>query len=252
MTFRKWYLIPMILSFVMTAIWLMPLGFILNLAGAQDAGFQWTHVSGSIRSGKVTGLRLGDQQLGDLDLKWQPSRLALARLGYRAALDGPAGMMRTELTVGWGRTGLTNLSGRLELVELMSLPADFRRTGGVLSLDGISVDFHANACHEASGRARSNVLGNLVEPFGLTGSELSGQAICDGAALSIPLRGTLNQTEDVILYIRGGGGERANIDIVIDTDDAVLTSALTSRDFTPTPTGVRAYYELRIGQTHSN
>lgn len=251
MNFRKWHLIPLVSAFVLTAVWLMPLRVVLNAAGMQDLGFSWAHLSGNIRSGQVTGLRLGDQVLGDLDIQWQPSRLLVGRLAYRANVRGQLMSGQTDLNVGLGGFGIKGLTGRAKLAEIVSLPLDFRRTDGILSFDNLSVDFDGSDCRNASGRANSNVLTNLVEPFGLVGSELTGEAICDGVVMSIPLRGNLNQTEDVILYIRGGGGESANIDVIINTDDPVLSGALTSRGFTSTPSGVRAYYAIRGTETYA-
>lgn len=252
MRLRKWYAIPVLLAFILTSIWLMPLSFVLRMAGVSDAGLQWSHSAGNIRAGKLTSVRLGDQDLGNLDLTWQPSSLLFGSLGYKAVIRGPAMTAQSQVRFGFGGVGVEGLTGRVDLASVLALPANIKRTEGVLSLDDISVAFRDGACRKASGRAASNVMTQFVAPFGVAGSELEGEAGCDGAVLSIPLRGTLKQTEDVILYLRGGGGIAANIDIIVNTQDAVLSTALTSRNFKPTDTGVRAYYEIRFDGRSAN
>jgi len=68
---RFWLICLFIFSLMIFAVVMMPLGFLLEKSGANQAGFSWQTTQGGIFNGKISGARL------DISLNG-PDLLALA------------------------------------------------------------------------------------------------------------------------------------------------------------------------------
>ena len=49
-----------------------PLGFVLDKAGLAGQGFRWSQTTGTIWKGRIDGLRIGVQPLGDIEIEAAP------------------------------------------------------------------------------------------------------------------------------------------------------------------------------------
>lgn len=81
----------LIAGFVIGLIVFAPLSFILKTTGAADRGLSWTSVDGTLAGGRITGLRAGQDLLGDASLKLNPASLLGLGIEYNFDWSGPSG-----------------------------------------------------------------------------------------------------------------------------------------------------------------
>ena len=205
---RLLLLLTLAAGFVIGLIAFAPLSFILKTTGAAERGLSWTSVDGTLSGGKVTGLKAGQDLLGDANLKLNPASLLGLGIEYDFSWSGPAGQ-------GTGRAGafasgaieLRDFEIELDFSALDGAAAWIRQSGGTARLTGDLVRFHKGACDKANGQAWSDVLSKNSVVLGPGWPDLSGNLACEGNALLIPLQSknsTGTQLDAAARYRPGG------------------------------------------------
>jgi general secretion pathway protein N len=201
-------LLLLIAGFAIGLIVFAPLSFILKTTGAADRGLSWTSVDGTLAGGKITGLRAGQDLLGDASLKLNPASLLGLGIEYNFDWSGPSGE-------GTGRAGafasgameLRDFDIELDFAALDGAAAWVRQSGGKARLTGDLIRFRKGTCDTATGQTWSDVLDKNSAILGPGWPDLSGNLTCDGEMLLIPLqsRSPLGTQLDAAARYRPGG-----------------------------------------------
>lgn len=202
-------LLVLIVGFLAGLVAFAPLSFILKTAGAEERGLSWTSAEGTLAGGKITGLKAGNDLLGDASLKLNPASLLALGIEYDFDWTGPSGRGTGKAAAfASGSTELRDFNIELDFAALEGAAAWIRQSGGKARLTGDIIRFRNGACDKASGQSWSDALGKNSLLLGPGWPDLSGNLSCEGDMLLIPLQSTspIGTTLDAAGRFRLGGG----------------------------------------------
>lgn len=209
--------IILILALLLGLLLFLPMRVALGLAGLERLGVAAREVRGSVWSGRIDQLMLGDMPLGSVRAGLSPVSLLMGRARFDIArTKGLADDVSGALTVGFGRIGVDDVTGVVPLGRTFApLPV------GSLMLDDVSAYYSGDRCGHAEGRVRARMSGQMP---GLNLSQgLSGVVACDGDALLLPLV-SQSGMEKISLRIWRSG--RYTAEMRVETADPALSATL--------------------------
>jgi general secretion pathway protein N len=215
----RWALIGI---FILGLLLFFPLRIALGLAGFQRMGVAARDVRGTIWSGRVDQLMLGQVPMGSVRVALSPVQLLVGRARFdMRRRAGLADDISGALSAGFARFGIDDVTGTVPLGRLLSpLPI------GGMEMEDVSVHFVGGRCGDAEGRVRALVAGRIV---GLNLAQgLSGMATCDGEALLLPL---VSQSGMEKISLRLWASGRYSTEMRVETADATLAQALGAAGF---------------------
>ena len=200
----------------------LPLRVALALAGFERLGVAARDVRGTIWSGRIDQLMLGNMPLGTVRAGVSPLSLLTGRIRFDIArTNGLPDDIKGALTVGFGRIGVDDVSGAVPLGRTFApLPVSS------LMLDDVSGYFTNDRCGHAEGRVHARMAGQFP---GLNLTQgLSGVATCDGDALLLPL---VSQSGLEKINLRLWRSGRYVAEMRVETADPALAAALEQAGF---------------------
>ena len=200
----------------------LPMRVALGLAGLERLGIAARDVRGTVWSGRIDQLMLGEMPLGSVRAGLSPVALLVGRARFDIVRkQGLADDISGAVTIGFGRIGIDDATGIVPLGKSFApLPI------ASLMLDDVSAYYAGDRCGHAEGRVRARMAGQFP---GLNLSQgLSGVVACDGDALLLPL---ISQSgmEKVTLRIWRSG--RYSADMRVETTDPTLAATLGQAGF---------------------
>ncbi|WP_035596096.1 MULTISPECIES: type II secretion system protein N [Hyphomonas] len=213
-------LLVLIIGFLAGLVAFAPLSFILKTAGAEERGLSWTSAEGTLAGGKITGLKAGQDLLGDASLKLNPASLLALGVEYDFDWTGPSGKGTGKAgAYASGNTELRDFNIELDFAALDGVAAWIRQSGGKARLSGDIIRFNNGACDKASGQSWSDALGKNAALLGPGWPDLAGNLSCEGDMLLIPLQSAspLGTKLDAAgrFHLRGSGSIEARVSGVI-------------------------------------
>ncbi|MFD1105647.1 type II secretion system protein N [Sphingobium olei] len=200
----------------------LPMRVALGLAGLERLGVSAQEVRGTVWSGRIGQLMLGEMPIGTVRAGLSPLPLLVGRARFDIARNkGLPDDIRGALTAGFGRIGIDDVSGAVPLGRTFApLPV------ASLMFEDVSGYFSGDRCGHAEGRVRARMAGQFP---GLNLSQgLSGIVACDGDALLLPLV-SQSGLEKINLRIWRTG--RYVAEMRIETADPALAAALGQAGF---------------------
>ncbi|CCW18920.1 General secretion pathway protein N [Sphingobium indicum BiD32] len=200
----------------------LPMRVALGLAGLERLGVAARDVRGTVWSGRIDQLMLGDMPMGSVRAGLSPVALLTGRARFDIArTKGLADDIAGALTVGFGRIGVDDVSGAVPLGRTFApLPI------ASLQMEDVSAYFTGDRCGHAEGRVRARMAGQFP---GLNLSQgFSGAVACDGDALLLPLA-SQSGMETITLRIWRSG--RYSATMRVETADPALASSLGQAGF---------------------
>lgn len=214
--------IVLILALLFGLLLFLPMRVALGVAGLERLGVAAREVRGSVWSGRIDQLMLGNMPLGSVRAGLSPVSLLMGRARFDIArTKGLADDIRGALTVGFGRIGVDDVTGAVPLGRTFApLPM------GSLMLEDVSAYYSGDRCGHAEGRVRARMAGQMP---GLNLSQgLSGVVTCDGDALLLPLV-SQSGMEKISLRIWRSG--RYTAEMRVETADPALSATLGQAGF---------------------
>ena len=80
-----------LLAVIVAAIALTPLGFVMARSGVGNAGAGWAQVQGTLLEGRIDGLHVNGQPIGDVSVKLRPFTLLSLAPQYDVQWGGAGG-----------------------------------------------------------------------------------------------------------------------------------------------------------------
>jgi hypothetical protein len=180
------------------AIAMFPMSVAADFAAKQVPELHYAGASGSVWDGKLTGVSMGDQSIGDLSVKADAVALVGGKASGKLAL-GRAGFTG-ESGVTWPLAGGPlefedlKLAGKAGLVP--GMPQAVALAGGDFSLEIKHLKFAGDVCESASGEVWTDAL-TRVNVRGWVGPELRGPVTCRDGKLVVEANGRSQTGEDV-------------------------------------------------------
>jgi len=214
--------IILILVLLLGLLLFLPMRVALGLAGLERLGVAARDVRGTVWSGRIDQLMLGDMPLGGVRAGLSPVSLLMGRARFDIArTKGLADDISGALTVGFGRIGVDDVTGVVPLGRVFApLPI------GSLMLEDVSAYYAGERCGHAEGRVRARMAGQFP---GLNLSQgLSGVVACDGDALLLPLVSQSGMEKITLRIWRSG---RYAAEMRVETADPTLAATLGQAGF---------------------
>lgn len=229
---RRLVLLIIFIAFLIGAlISYTPLGFVLNQSGAGAAGIGWAKVDGTIAKGRISGLYIDTQPLGDVNLKLRPLSLLSLRPSYDIQWGGAAGRGTGILTLARGALIGEEIRMQQEIGALESLSPPVRAMGGSLRVAGGSFRLSQTGCDQASGTLSTDTLSTLAAQYGRQFGQISGPISCDTGAFVIDMEGRSDAGDQVEIDARAALTGQGEFTTRISTQDTQIIIALTQIGF---------------------
>lgn len=214
--------IILILVLALGLLAFLPMRVALGLAGLERLGVAAREVRGTVWSGRIDQLMLGEMPMGSVRAGLSPRSLLVGRARFDIARTaGLPDDIRGALTIGPGRIGIDDVTGAVPLGRSFApLPI------ASLVLEDVTGWFAGEKCGHAEGRVRARMAGQFP---GLNLSQgLSGVATCDGDALLLPL---VSQSGMEKLSLRIWRSGRYSAEMRVETADPTLAGTLGQAGF---------------------
>ncbi|VAV91657.1 hypothetical protein MNBD_ALPHA04-1989 [hydrothermal vent metagenome] len=222
------------------ALFFMPLRLAVGLAGLENSRFSAREISGSIWNGHITGAKIGDFSLGDMDAEVQFFPLLAGNI--RLDLERPESATASGLMATIGKQGDSLLVENATTIlpvgsQFAPLPVSS------IDLDNVSVSFAEGRCQSASGKIRLSLDANIP---GLDLKQgLLGNAECqDGVLILTQTSGSGMET--LTLKLEGNGVYTGRL--FLSGTDRAWTMLLPSLGFQKLPGGYAIKVSGQLGQ----
>ena len=208
-----------------------PLGFVLGQSGAGALGVGWAKADGTLMKGRISGLYVGTQPIGDVSLELRPLSLMTLRPSYDIQWGGAGGQGTAVLTLSRSALVGNDLRMRQEIGALEGLDPAVRAMGGSLDIADGAFRLTQTGCSEASGQLSTNTLSALAAQYGRQFGEIEGPISCDNGAFVIAMEGASNADDRVIIDARAALTGQGEFATRVQTQDAQIIIALTQIGF---------------------
>lgn len=224
-----WLLLParrrlfVLLVFLFGLLALFPLRIAFNMLALQENGLSARAIHGSVWWGDIEQLALGGVRLGNVEARLSPVQLLVgrARMDFSRQRGAPDDLK--------GAVSVNNISFGVDDVTahigVGSLFAPLPING--LDFDDLSVRFADGACVRAEGRLKVQ-MSPTVQGLNLS-QGLSGEAVCDGSALLLPLA---SQSGMETMRMRIEANRSFHAEMLVKTSDPALSADLQKNGFT--------------------
>ena len=223
----------LLLAFLFALLALFPLRLAFDMLALQENGLSARAIHGGVWLGSIEQMKLGDIPLGNVEARLSPLQLfaGRARMDFKRQTGGPDDL-KGAVSVNSSSFGIDDVTANIGAGESFApLPVSG------LGFQDVSVRFAGNACIHAEGRVTAHVA-SLIPGLDLP-QGLSGEAICDGTALLLPLV-SQSGMEKLNLRVEGNGSYSA--ELLVRASDPNQVTALTGNGFVQAPGG----YVLRL------
>lgn len=210
-----------VLSFLGFLVARLPLEPVVGALGLEGQGVQYSRAVGSVWSGKITGLRVGEQQLGALTFGLLPRGVLVGQLRADVDLTGPA--MSADGQIGLRLPGVVMLDDvevEVNLSRWMALHPRLRSPGAQVS---VAIDTWSltqdSPCLEAVGRVRSDALVDFQTDIRWSGPPLAGDIVCQDGVLVVSLSGAQDDAQiDAIARVAQGFASSVLVELNTPSD----------------------------------
>jgi hypothetical protein len=229
---KLFFLLLFIGSLIAAAIAFTPLGFVLSQSGLDKAGAGWAKVDGSISNGRISGLYIQNQPVGDVTLKLRPlSLLSLAPV-YDVQWGGAGGRGTGIVRLSRAAIDASELRAQQDIGAIEALMAPVRAIGGSIRIADGTFKLTRAGCESASGRVTTDALARAAEQYGKSFNALEGSISCDAGRFLLAMSGQSDTSDTVQINAEAGLLTGSKADIRIATEDGQIIFVLNQLGFT--------------------
>lgn len=222
----------------------LPLGFVLNVSGANQKGIGWLQARGTVWNGQILGLSHQGQQYGTLSLKLQPISLLGGRASYKTKWNGPQGNGAGEISAFPNRVQIKDMRVNVSLSDIDGIQPILRQTGGVLRANMSQLDVTRSGCQAASGTLSTDAMRRLGIVYNRQWPDMTGEIQCEDGVIVLPLSSSTSGGENFSIVTRLAMSGPSETQIRIEGLDAEATLALMEFGFEQSPNSGLVYREI--------
>ncbi|MEM9939202.1 MAG: type II secretion system protein N [Pseudomonadota bacterium] len=208
-----------------------PLDFVLSRAGLGSAGIGWAQAEGTLRKGRVDGLFLPNQYVGDVSLELRPLSVLSGSLAYNVQWGGASGRGTGILEIRSNKLKGRDLRAQLQISSIEGLAPIVRAAGGDVRLQDGSFELTRTGCEAAGGRLTSDVLSRAALAYGREFGAVEGVLSCETGDFVLDAEGQSESGDQLELDARASLFGAAEVDVRVRTDDPELPLVLSSAEF---------------------
>jgi hypothetical protein len=204
----KWVVFVVLLLLVggVIGVSLFPMSMAADFASKHVGGFKYAGASGTIWGGKLQGVVLNGESLGDVAIKLDAGKLfvgqAAGQIGFsRKELAGQATVSHALFG---GQMKLKDIKIAGQVAAVPVLPARIRGADGRFTLGVSEIVFDKDVCKSATGDVWTDALARADLGHHWKGPELRGPVSCRNGKLAVEATGKAATGEDVTASIGTG------------------------------------------------
>ena len=228
---RVFLIFAALVALIWAGVSQIPLGFALRQLPLNAMGVNWTQSEGTVWNGRIMGVYLNGQPVGDIDVALRPMSLVSLQPKVDFQWGGAGGRGAGTVGMSGDMISASNLRIEQRISAMESLSPEVRAVGGVFRLSQGALRIEGNQCTSATGRLSSDTLSIAAEQFGREFSDLSGTLDCVDGAFSIDMNGSGPTGDTVAVAAEATLYGRSEIRIVANTNDDEIESLLASAGF---------------------
>lgn len=223
--------IVFILALAVSVVVFTPLDFVLSRVGLGSAGIGWAQAEGTLRKGRVDGLFLPSQFVGDISLELRPLSVFSGGLAYDVQWGGASGRGTGILELRPNGVKGRDLKAQLQISAIEGLAPIIRAAGGDVRLQDGSFELTRTGCQAAGGRLTSDVLTRAAQAYGREFGPVEGGLSCDNGSFMLDAEGQSRNGDELELDARASLVGQAEVEVRVQTDDPELPLVLSSAEF---------------------
>lgn len=224
-------LLIFIVALIAAAVAFTPLGFVLSQSGLDRAGIGWAKVDGSISNGRISGLYIQNQPVGDVTLKLRPMSLLSLSPTYDVQWGGAGGRGTGVVKLTRSAVDASELRAQQDISSIEALIAPVRAIGGSVRVSDGAVKVTRAGCESASGSVSTDALTRVAEQYGKTVSALDGSISCDAGRFLLAMTGQSDAADQVTIDAEASLLGAAKVDVRVETQDGQIIFALNQIGF---------------------
>lgn len=224
-------LIIFIVILIAGAFAMTPLGFVLTQSGARDLGVGWAKVDGTLLNGRISGLYVGTQPIGDFSLELRPLSLLALKPTYDVRWGGAGGQGTAVLTLSRSALNADEIRMRQQIASIEGLDPAVRAMNGSLSVIDGAFQLTQQGCEDASGTLSTDTLSTLAAQYGREFGPVSGPISCDDGAFVLDMQGESQAEDRVYVDARASITGHGSFSTRVQTQDAQIIIALNQLGF---------------------
>lgn len=214
----------LLFAFLSSLIALFPLRIALDMLKLQETGLSAHAVHGGLWWGNIEQLSISGVPLGDVEAWLSPLALFAGRVRLDFVRQGTPGDLKGAISVDHDSFGIDDVTASIATGDIF---APFPVTN--IELQDVSVRFSDGACIRAQGRVTTLIAAGTALP-----PSLSGDAVCDGAALLMVLA---SQSGMEKLNLRLEGDRNYTAQLLVRSSDSTQAANLAATGFAQVPGG---------------
>jgi general secretion pathway protein N len=218
-------------ALVWAALSQIPLGFALRQLPLNAMGVNWTQAEGTIWNGRLQGVYLNGQPVGDVDVALRPASLIMFAPEVEVKWGGAGGRGAGVLKLQGDVIEASDLRVEQRISALESLTPEIRAIGGIFRLSEGAMNIEGATCTSATGKLSADTLAIAARRFGREFSDLTGSLSCEDGALSIQMNGSGSNGDSVAIDAEATLYGRSRIEVVANTNDNDIETLLANAGF---------------------
>jgi len=216
---------------ICAAIAFTPLGFVLERSGLAQMGAGWAQSEGTLMRGRISGLHVQGQMVGDVSLKLRPMSLLRFSPTYDVQWGGAGGRGTGTIALSGQTLIATDVTLQQSLSSLEGLAQPVRAIGGDVRLDNGAMTIDRVGCKSASGTISTDALSKFAAQYGRQFGNLSGPLGCDTGNVMLTLSGRSEAAETVDILARTSFLGQSSFDVKVGTQDGEVRFLLSQLGF---------------------
>ncbi len=218
-------------AFAATAIASAPAALIGSAISNSGSGLAYVEASGSIWSGKLSGVAWRGIDIGEVAFELDPAALLLGRISTRFSVKGGLGAARGIVSAGLsGEVAARSVTAELELDQIHGIKVLGSPLTGRATITKASMTVSSRGCRDAQGTVATDAAVALAARFQREGFPLEGPIRCENGTLVLPLAGEGGGVQvEALLRIDKSG--RVATRAAIETQDSEIALALQTLGF---------------------
>lgn len=209
----------------------LPIGFVLQRLPLNAMGVEWMQSEGTVWDGRIMGVYVNGQPVGDVDVALQPVSLITFRPALEVQWGGAGGRGAGLILFETNAVEARDLRFEQRVSALESLSADLRSIGGNFRLNSGAVRIEDGRCTSATGAVQSDTLTLAARQFGRSFSDLTGAISCEEGAFHIEMSGDGSEGDTIAIDAEATLQGQSEIRVAVTTADRELEALLASAGF---------------------
>lgn len=213
------------------AIAFTPLGFVLDRSGLSKMGAGWAQSEGTLLKGRVSGLHVQGQMVGDVSLKLRPMSLLSLSPTYDVQWGGAGGRGTGVIALKGETLVASEIVLQQKLTSVEGLAAPVRAIGGDVRLDDGAMTVSRAGCEAASGTISTDALSKAAAQYGRQFGTLSGPLACADGKVLVDLMGRSEAGDRVNVAAQTSLLGQSNFEVEVETQDGEVRFLLAQIGF---------------------